>query len=174
MKNLFVKISMVMAVASVMTLSFTLSGCGKHEDAQDQNTVNPTSEAPTPLPPPPNQVNNPNNTNVSQNIMPVGCYQGQFSSCAPCPINFIQQDQNTCIRGENTNQYCGQGWFWNGGYCQQIGYYPQAQGCPWGTTWSYYYYSCVGYGSSYSSYQYQTKCKYKRYLGGLAYTYICS
>ncbi|MBI3544110.1 MAG: hypothetical protein HY075_12640 [Deltaproteobacteria bacterium] len=150
-----VKLSVLFALA----LSVIAVGCGKSNSDQPSNGTPATvvsGAAVLPVAP----------GNVPTGTLPVGCYYNGTSSCAPCPTGYVSNGSYCTSNGAANT--CGVGQFFNGYYCQQIGYYPSGQtSCPWGTSWSWYYYGCIGTNAV------QSSCKYKSYLGGLVNTYVC-
>ncbi len=151
------KLSLLTTLA--LALAITASGCGKSQDQPDNNGT--VVSGVTTIP----QV-----AGVPAGALPVGCFNNGTTTCAPCPVGYVSNGSYCTANGGTTQGNCGPNSFFNGYYCQQIGVYPSYQGtsgCPYGTSWSNYYYSCVGTGAVSSA------CKTHQYLGGLLTTYVC-
>ncbi|MBI3555474.1 MAG: hypothetical protein HY074_04345 [Deltaproteobacteria bacterium] len=159
-----VNLSVILTLAMALTIAAT--GCGSNPDNSALNNgtvVSGVTTAPT-------VATVPTVAGVPAGTLPVGCYNNASAACAPCPTGYTSNGTYCTSTGASTQGNCGPNSFFNGYYCQQIGIYPTYQGtpgCPYGTTWSNYYYSCIGTGAV------STSCKTHQYLGGLVNTYVC-
>jgi hypothetical protein len=164
---MFMKKLYSVSLAIVLTIgALSLAGCAKDNDSVPSNTVigNPSVPLPTNPTYPPGGA-------IPGGTMPVGCYATQFNNCSPCPSGYVQNGSYCTFATTGGGGYygCQMGTFWNGWFCQQIGY---VSSCPVGTSWSWYYYGCV-VAVPYGQPAPMSNCRLKTYAGGLLYTYVC-